>query len=369
MMISLNKYKSTSFEYISTRRISNIITDIEEYNAIVTLCHELTDYEYKLNVNHKLAEKKIIRDGWFLDDLESTNTFAICLIYNGKLYKWVFHPGYNSEEVKQVTGLDALKHIKKCCGKELEPYAVYTREEMKEIKDQIEKPLIKLNNTNMIKWGSWLEEEAYVLKGVHHIDIHSAWPAALLRAHPDMIRLKKCYEELYVDRKINDDSKFKLNASIGAMQSYKILPGYPQLAKDAINGNNKYMQELIIKLQKAGFMVIALNTDGIFYTDLNNPNRLYHDENEGNGMGQWRHDHHFDKIRFKSAGAYEYVENGEYHAIVRGIPLEKSRKFVWGDIFKHHPKIYTRDNLGYVTGTDMTKEQYVEVYENGEIEE
>ena len=79
------------------------------------------------------------------------------------------------------------------------------------------------------------------------------------------------------------------------------------------------------KMEKHGFLVIGYNTDGIFYS---HPDGLdYHDENEGDDMGQWSTDHHFEKIRFKSAGAYEYVENGEYHAVVRGIPKKISKDF------------------------------------------
>ena len=360
-MIDLNKYRSIPFEYRSHNRISNIITDIDEYNEIVDLCHSLTNYQYTLCKNRKIHESKIIRDGWFFDNIDSTNTFSICLIYNCRLYKWVFHPGKDEEETKGVTGLDALKYIKVHCWEDIRKYAVYNTEDMKAVKDTIEKPLIRLNNTSIIKWGSWIEEDAYILRNVHHIDIHSAWPAALLQSHPELKQLRACYEELYKTRKVNEANKFMLNASIGAMQSYKIFPGFPALARDAINGNNKYMLELTKRLKVAGFQVIGYNTDGIFYYDWDNPNRLYHDENEGDEMGQWRHDHHFDQIRFKSAGAYEYIENGVYHAVVRGIPREISKNFVWGDIFKHHPKVYSRSDDGHVTERDMTEYEYEEL--------
>jgi hypothetical protein len=136
------------------------------------------------------------------------------------------------------------------------------------------------------------------------------------------------------------------------MQSLKISgKRYPELARDAINDTKAYLLELTKLLQKEGFSIIGYNTDGIFYMDASN--REYHDENEGDDMGQWRVDHHFDKIRFKSAGAYEYIENGEYHAVVRGIPKEISKTFEWGDIYKHHPKRYV-----------LLKDKVVEVADN-----
>ena len=67
------------------------------------------------------------------------------------------------------------------------------------------------------------------------------------------------------------------------------------------------MRELAKQLKDSGRMVLAYNTDGIWYCG-----EIYHGEGEGNGLGQWSNDHTNCTIRFKSAGSYEYIENGKY---------------------------------------------------------
>ena len=77
------------------------------------------------------------------------------------------------------------------------------------------------------------------------------------------------------------------------------------------------MASLTEKLEAQGYTVIGYNTDGIFYQKQDGMD-WYHDRDEGQSLGQWKTDHIFDKIRFKSAGAYEYIENGVYHPVIRG---------------------------------------------------
>jgi hypothetical protein len=86
-------------------------------------------------------------------------------------------------------------------------------------------------------------------------------------------------------------------------------------------------------LRQAGRQILAYNTDGIWYAG-----EEYHGEGEGPELGQWGHDHRNCKIRFKSAGAYEFIEDGKYYPVIRGLTLldkvkDRDTEWQWGDIF------------------------------------
>lgn len=329
--MKLENYKSIPFTYQPSKRVSNIITDVDEFNEIIAYCQSYPT-QYELTEHGAIRTKLYIRNGWCWDNKNnvSNNTFAIILIENGRLYQFTFWPGKRKEEEEHdISGLDALRKFKENCGEIAEKYALTNNDDIAKIKKFIQKPLISLTSI-----GNLLKDTE--LKNIKHLDIHSAYPAFLCKTYPEFYDY---FHNLYVGRHEHPEYKCYLNFCIGAMQSLKILGRrYPELSKAGVNGTRNYILELTEKMRKQGFSIIGYNTDGIFYS---HPDGLdYHDENEGDDMGQWSTDHHFEKIRFKSAGAYEYIENGEYHAVVRGIPKEISKNFTWGDIYKHHPKNY-----------------------------
>ena len=85
-------------------------------------------------------------------------------------------------------------------------------------------------------------------------------------------------------------------------------------------------------------VISVLNTDGIWY---NGP--LYHGDGEGSGLGQWENDHKNCQFRMASAGAYEFIEEGTYHPVIRGIPNDTKTEWEWGDIYKEKaiPSIFS----------------------------
>lgn len=329
--MKLENYKSIPFTYQPSKRVSNIITDVDEFNEIIAYCQSYPT-EYKLTEHGAIRTRLYIRNGWCWDNKNnvSNNTFAIILIENGRLYQFTFWPGKRKEEEEHdISGLDALRKFKENCGEIAEKYALTDNDDIAEVKKFIQKPLISLTSI-----GNLLKDTE--LKNIKHLDIHSAYPAFLCKTYPEFYDY---FHNLYIGRHEHPEYKCYLNFCIGAMQSLKFsCKRYPELSRAGVNGTRNYILELTEKMRKQGFSIIGYNTDGIFYS---HPDGLdYHDENEGDDMGQWSTDHHFEKIRFKSAGAYEYIENGEYHAVVRGIPKEISKNFTWGDIYKHHPKNY-----------------------------
>lgn len=179
--------------------------------------------------------------------------------------------------------------------------------------------------------------EAY--EDAHHLDFHKFYMSGLVHALPEF---KPVVDEIMAkiaDAKAKGDNttikyhKTGLAAMIGYFQSACCGYKYAKLSMIAIN--DAYARFDIVKenLQKAGRRLLATNTDGIWYSG-----EIYHGEFEGTELTQWENDHTDCIIRFKSAGSYEYIEDGEYYPIVRGrTRLDKilSREdWDWGDIFQ-----------------------------------
>lgn len=217
-------------------------------------------------------------------------------------------------------------------GIDIEKYAVKNG---KEIKETIPSPHIGLERESLLNC---------ILDNVNHADFHSAYPGALAEKHPEF---KKTIARIYSQRHLEGNGerlKIALDASIGYMQSqYCYIDGasyaLANLSKEAISGNNEKVENLARELEKAGRVVIGYNTDGIFYQG-----KPYHGGRDyGKGLGKWENDHINIRIRFKSSGSYEYIENGIYHPVVRGttaLDQVKSRlEWQWGDIYKMGSKI------------------------------
>ena len=199
-------------------------------------------------------------------------------------------------------------------GIDLDDYAV---ENGKEIKKEIESPLIGA------KRESFYDIE---FSNVHHIDFHSSFPAGLANTHPEF---RPILEEIYQRREEKEIYKNILNFSIGFMQSIRGCKAkYAVLARDAINDNNARVKNLAHELEKHDRIILLFNTDGIWYQGP-----IYHGRGEGDNLGEWRNDHINCIFRAKSAGAYEFIENGVYCPIVRGISSEAKDGWKWGDIY------------------------------------
>ena len=226
------------------------------------------------------------------------------------------------ENKRQQYGSQSFREFKKKClshGINLDKYKIDNGEE---IKQEIERPLIKLANFAI---------RDNIFFNVHHIDFHNSYPAGLVNTHPEF---KEVITELYEKRKQNEIYKAILNHSIGYMQSIKCCGAkWAHLSRDAINDNNKRIRELANKLKESGRTILSYNTDGIWYMG-----DIYHGEGEGKDLGEWENDHTDCKFRAKSAGSYEYIENGIYTPVVRGhtkLDDKKPREqWEWGDIYQ-----------------------------------
>jgi hypothetical protein len=108
---------------------------------------------------------------------------------------------------------------------------------------------------------------------------------------------------------------------------------WAHISRDGIKDTNDRLKEITKRLVAAGRVPLCYNTDGVWYLG-----EVYHGEGEGKNMGEWENDHINCKIRFKSRGAYEYIENDVYHPVIRGVSsyerVKPKKDWEWGDIYQ-----------------------------------
>ena len=212
------------------------------------------------------------------------------------------------------------------------------------VKQTIESPMISL--TAYAKEGKTYEH-------VHHLDLHSAYPSGLVANYPEMA---KTIERIYAGRKIPGQGKrlkLAMDASIGFFQSpYCIINGngyaLANLSKKAIAWTNKTIISITVELLKSGYRPLAYNTDGIWYAKLKDGETIasepFHGTLEGDGLGRYANDHIDCRIRWKSKGSYEFIENGVCKPVVRGstrLDFFKPRsEWEWGDIFRADATVF-----------------------------
>ena len=260
---------------------------------------------------------------------------------------------FEDKEMK-IWGRKAFFEFKEYCldfGIILEDYLERDIEKAKKIKEQIPAPKICFYNPK--------EENRLIPKTfecMHHLDFHSSHMSGLVNRNPEFRRV---VEYIYNRRK-EDDIMFKsiLNMTFGYMQSKGVAYGYSALSKDMLEDNNERIEQLTLELIENGYIPYLYNTDGIWYYGKEEP---YHGPLEGKGIGKWENDHIGCKFRAKSSGCYEYIENGVYHPVVRGLTFydrkEPDRtKWVWGDILRNDviPLMWKVTKEGYI---DYVKEE------------
>lgn len=253
---------------------------------------------------------------------------VITISLNGILY--VFRIGHQSKDrndnSKHITSYEAFAMFDEKC----EEYGIdlydYEIENGEEVKKTIPRPYIVI-------FPDFIGKNKTV-ENAHHIDFHSSYASGLANTHPEF---KPVVEFFYKNREEHPEYKDVLNFTIGYMQSSRmksINARLANLSKDAIEDNNKRIDDLTKRLLANGNEIIGYNTDGIWYTG-----DVYHGEGEGPNISQWHNDHVNCLFRAKSSGAYEFIdEDGKYYPKMRGytkLDQKKPREeWQWGDIFK-----------------------------------
>ena len=209
----------------------------------------------------------------------------------------------------------------------------YAEAEGKSTKELIETPLIEMGKS---------AKAGITYHHVYHIDLHSAYPSGMCRSFPEMgITCGRIYDNR---KKSDQDKKLKLqmDAAIGYFQSQycKINHhGYAlaTLAKAGVNWCKETILKITDELNDQRKQILLYNTDGIWYVDNEGD---FRSEWIGEGLGKAGIDHKDCTLRIKSKGAYEYIENGIYTPVVRGVPKSKSEKWTWGGIFTPEATVF-----------------------------
>lgn len=343
----LNQYdkgvkQGTKYNQYSTRPVVFHFkySEIEKFNEIYSFIYK-ADLNTIVRTESGAISKEVRSNRYAYDVVNSSCCCRLTVIVDGKI--WVFKVGSIKDE-KPVKPINAWREFVKECsnnGIDLDDYKI---ENGLEVKETIPDPYIQMNQ-RMTK-----EDEG--LTNVHHIDFHNSYPAGLVNNHPEF---RPIIEPMYKLRKSNENYKNILNYSIGCMQSKKNpwKAQWAHLAKEAIEDNNHRIDVLALELQMSGRKILGFNTDGIWYQG-----KIYHGEGEGDNLGEWHNDHINCLFRSKSKGCYEYIENGEYHPVVRGNTrldkiLDRSQ-WKWGDIYDEEAEII---NYKFKEGEGLVNEE------------
>lgn len=309
--------------------------DIKEFNEIYQFCLEnvkngnFTEFE----ISNRGAIRQYIgciRGAKWIMFVKQTVIDIIIRNLDARYYR--FQIGVRKAEDKGIYGRQAFSIYKEELlrdGVNLEELAIKNG---KEIKETIPKAKVEL----FVCPG---ENRTY--HNAHHIDLNSAFNAGMMKAFPI---LEPSIRRMYNKRQENEIFKDVLNMTQGFMQSDMVECEYAHISKAGYEWTNKRIDELSKKLTDKGYRILAYNTDGIWYQSFDNT--VYHDEDEGPDIGQWKTDWTDCSIRFRSKGAYEVkgfkVKNTEktfkYKPVVRGVSsyekIKPRDEWEWGDIFK-----------------------------------
>lgn len=235
----------------------------------------------------------------------------------------------SSKDTRAISGSKCFKIFKDMCKKHNIDLTQYAIEDGYEVKQQIQQPPIRLYRN---------EYRDRIYYGVYHIDLNSSYFAGIAESYPE---LRPAIEDIYYNRKKYPVYKDVLTHTQGYMQSEMVDYRYAHLSKAGIDSNNRKIADLSNQLKHEGFVILAYNTDGIWYTHPEG--KMYHDEYEGTKLGQWKHDHKDCIWQAKSAGAYHYIEDDKCTTVLRGMTrLDKTKpreEWEWDDLYNSDTEI------------------------------
>ena len=283
--------------------LNHIFKDKEFINKLYKLLKEsdLSKIERTASGAIKKHNIKHWSGAWDVQECRTKKNVFKGVIITVILYNrvFVFKCGHFSVDNSEMNGRKAMRNLISECNKQNIDIKKYEVENGEEIKLTIPKPYITLVD----KYAGQEVEH------VNHLDINSAWPAGCCKDYPELTEVFK---------KLRERDKFIGDMALGYCQSEWCNYKYSNLAKSGIVNTNMYIYDLMTKLIENDFEIVCLNTDGIWYFDKTNKNRIYHDDREGNKLGQWKTDHKDCTFYGYSAGQYYFIENNKFNVRARG---------------------------------------------------
>ena len=282
-------------------------------------------------------------------------SIGLYVVEPDQCYKIVFRRAYSAEsdgDDQALSGGAAFgvfrRRLKKASGRDL--LAENAISDGKKVKQTIQAPDIR-----MIQ-----DYKDVIVKHAFHVDINSAYMAGINKkfGHLGDGVFREVVKDIY-DHRHDGTASTKYNKAIfncaqGYMQSrWCILPveaeggkkfGYSlsHFSKAGIEDCKNRLSEIIELYQKLGCKLVGTNTDGAWFSppaqDPLNLERMQSLPGYGIHLGEFRIDHWDCLLRYRSKGAYEYIENEIYHPKVRGrtkLDFIKPRtEWAWGDIYQ-----------------------------------
>ena len=331
--------KLTDFKHVSYQLKPNknkipvnnfTFEQLDEFNEIYQYAKDnftKVAHTQSQGISYKVSER--MHERYFV--VKGNQRFELVIICAEGCYRFLLQN--KKAKDNEISGQQACRSIYKYADKYNIDFNKYACDNGLEEKQQIEKPHIKVMKKIMLNKK---------LKNVYHMDFKSSYASRICEAYPE---LKPMYEEIYNLRKENNGYyKHVLTNSIGAWQSQYCVDyttrrtvspyKFAKLSRIAINGTRAKVEEMLAKLEKADMIPLLTNTDGIWYYS---DHGAYHDENEGNKLGNWENDHNDCEFLMTGPGSYQFVENGVCESVVRGLcnldAAEPDRtKWKFGDI-------------------------------------
>lgn len=328
-------------------------TGVEEFNKIYRWILDQEPYEYVKTKSGGICVKPyMFRTPCYNVNVIKSGVEIVYIDYYA--YRFRFRTSYKQGEddnwsVSGSRGFETFKRLIKKFGGNIENIAI---DNGKEVKTTMPKPLIYCKD----------EFIGQTLENVYHADINSAYMAGI-KDYASMMRYKdsknyetwdalcKTIDELFNNRKSSEFGKkhYKsvLNVSYGFMQSQWCRlkgKGYAlaHLSKIALESCIAKLQEFTAYQEHTGGIIVAYNTDGVFFIPSQFTEYQYKSQlaSPDKRLGEFKIDKFCKKLRFKSNGAYEYVdEDDRYTPVVRGRTILDSIKpreeWEWGDIYQH----------------------------------
>lgn len=273
------------------------------YNSNLTQSKQLS----KINFNYGV---------WYVLNNQFFKLFVSCIDAEGTPCAYQLRFRINDTDFgHEISGRDSFNRFRaelKKDGVNIEDFAIDNGKELKSTVD-FGNPVIQFDESIKNK----------TIENAHHVDMASAYMYFAGIYHPEW---EKTIRKIYELRKSNSIFKHILTHTCGYFQSqFCILNGrgyaLADVASFAIRSTAIAVKKMAKELSNYGFKILAFNTDGVWFCgDLKLfPREKWEKLTEKKEIGNFSIDHKNCTIRFKSVGSYEYMENGKYTPVVRGL--------------------------------------------------
>lgn len=314
---------SKSKTYLHAANKDNVIPNYDvsldeinrEYNYWLSYKPNLV-YNKNLTYSGQLSKANFNYGVWYILNNQFFKLFVSCIDAEGTPCAYQLRFRINDTDFgREISGRDSFQRFRaelKKDGVDIEKFAIDNGKELKSTVD-FGNPVIQFDESIKDK----------TIENAHHVDMASAYMYFAGIYHPEW---EKTIRRIYDLRKSDSIYKHILTHACGFFQSqYCILQGHgyalADVASFAIRSTAIAVKKMAKELTNYGFKILAFNTDGVwFHGDLKLlPQEIFEKFTQKKEIGKFSIDHKNCTIRFKSVGSYEYMENGKYTPVVRGL--------------------------------------------------